>query len=201
MFFYLFSFFIILSALGVVLLKNPVHSVLCLIFSFINCAGLFILLGAEFLAMMIVIVYVGAVAVLFLFVIMMIDIDYESARSETPLGIAALGAISCICLVLAISRLIKQSLSGKTFALTQQSSLSNTELIGQVLYSDFLVPFQIAGIVLLVAIVGAIVLTERKKNIIKKQDPAKQLQRSKANTLTLVDIENNSQVKGINYDV
>jgi NADH-quinone oxidoreductase subunit J len=203
MFFYLFSFLTILSALGVVLCKNPIHSVLSLIFSFINCAGLFILIGAEFLAMMLVIVYVGAVAVLFLFVIMMLDIDYESLRTKTPVSATVLGITTCTGLLFAVAQFMQKSFTSikQLSPVTSTNALTNTEMIGDVLYSDFLVPFQIGGIVLLVAIVGAITLTERKRNTIKKQDPAKQLQRNRASSITIVNIENNSQVKGINYDL
>ena len=203
MFFYLFSFLTILSALGVVLCKNPIHSVLSLIFSFINCAGLFILIGAEFLAMMLVIVYVGAVAVLFLFVIMMLDIDYESARTKTPVAAAVFGSAICASLLFAVVYFLQLSFDSlkPLSEVTSENQLTNTEMIGDVLYSDFLVPFQIGGIVLLVAIIGAITLTERKRNTIKKQDPAKQMQRDRASSISLVNIENNSGVKGINYDL
>jgi len=203
MFFYLFSFLIVLSALGVVLCKNPVHSVLCLIFSFINCSGLFILIGAEFLAMMLVIVYVGAVAVLFLFVIMMLDIDYESARTKTSVSAAVFGSAICASLLFAVVYFLQLSFTDvkQLSAVTSENQLTNTEMIGDVLYSDFLVPFQIGGIVLLVAIIGAITLTERKRNTIKKQDPEKQMQRDRASSISLVNIENNSGVKGISYDL
>jgi NADH-quinone oxidoreductase subunit J len=197
MFFYLFALSIIIAALGVVMLKNPVHSVMCLIMVFLSSAGLFVLLGAEFLAMMLVVVYVGAVAVLFLFVVMMLDTKDQGNKNKQiisatfTIGLAAIGVIKL---------LLNKCANSNQMILLLPTNISNTEMIGAVLYSDFIVAFQVAGIVLLVAIVGAITLTTQARRPIKRQDLAKQLARD-GSCVSLVNIENNSPVKGINYDL
>jgi NADH-quinone oxidoreductase subunit J len=206
MFFYLFSILILLAALGVVMSKNPVHSVLWLICAFINSAGIFILLGAEFLAMMMIIVYVGAVAVLFLFVVMMLDVDFEAvvkpARSTLIQGVLiCTGLISNISIMI-LSNLYGEAMTGRSsYKIDTKSALTNTEMIGSVLYSDFILPFQLAGIILFIAIVGAITLTVRKTNSMKRQNVRTQLNRDKKSSIKLVHIPNNSPVKGINYDI
>jgi NADH-quinone oxidoreductase subunit J len=207
MFFYLFSFLIILSALGVILSKNPIHSVLWLIFAFLNSSGIFLLLGAEFLAMMMIIVYVGAVAVLLLFMVMMLDTDFSSINLQPPKSTLILGVLITLCMIFNISTLISHSLQNKKlvsnslYTIDPASNLTNTEMIGDVLYGDFFIPFQTAGVILFVAIVGAITLTVSKTSSMKKQNVAKQLARDKISSISLVKIENNSAVKGINYDL
>ena len=161
--FYLFAALTVLPALAVIFARNPVHSVLWLILAFFNAAGLMLLLGAEFIAMLVVIVYVGAVAVLFLFVVMMLDIDFAELRfgftKNLPFGII-LAVVLLAEIVLAISAWrAGPALSG---AATRETTQPNIEALGQVLYSRFLYPFEIAGLILLVAMIGAIVLAKRE---------------------------------------
>jgi len=174
-FFYLFSAILLAAAFMVIASRNPVHSVLFLILAFFNSAGLFILLGAEFLAMILVVVYVGAVAVLFLFVVMMLDIDFTELRQGMlqylPIG-ATIGIILLIELILVVGTWV---ISPETAASVAEktpmvSEISNTEAIGQLLYTKYIYLFQAAGMVLLVAMVGAIVLTLRHKEGVKRQD-------------------------------
>ncbi len=172
--FYLFSSIAVLSALMVISAKNPVHSVLFLILSFVNAAGLFVLLGAEFLAMILIVVYVGAVAVLFLFVVMMLDINFIKLR-EGFLQYLPFGALLGIVLVIELGILyltdtssnISSSLSSLESSINE---LENTKMIGQILYTDYFYLFQICGIILLVAMIGSITLTLREKEGVKKQN-------------------------------
>jgi len=172
--FYLFSSVAVLSALMVISAKNPVHSVLFLILSFVNAAGLFVLLGAEFLAMILVVVYVGAVAVLFLFVVMMLDINFIKLR-EGFLQYLPFGALLGIVLVIELGILyltdtssnIKSSLTSLESSINE---LENTKMIGQILYTKYFYLFQICGIILLVAMIGSITLTLREKEGVKKQN-------------------------------
>jgi len=172
--FYLFSSVAVLSALMVISAKNPVHSVLFLILSFVNAAGLFVLLGAEFLAMILVVVYVGAVAVLFLFVVMMLDINFIKLR-EGFLQYLPFGALLGIVLVIELGILyltdtssnINSSLSSLDSSINE---LENTKMIGQILYTKYFYLFQICGIILLVAMIGSITLTLREKEGVKKQN-------------------------------
>ena len=172
--FYLFSSIAVLSALMVISAKNPVHSVLFLILSFVNAAGLFVLLGAEFLAMILVVVYVGAVAVLFLFVVMMLDINFIKLR-EGFLQYLPFGALLGIVLVIELGILYLTDTSSNINS--SQSSLEpsineleNTKMIGQILYTKYFYLFQICGIILLVAMIGSITLTLREKEGVKKQN-------------------------------
>ena len=172
--FYLFSSVAVLSALMVISAKNPVHSVLFLILSFVNAAGLFVLLGAEFLAMILVVVYVGAVAVLFLFVVMMLDINFIKLR-EGFLQYLPFGALLGIVLVieLGILYLTDTSSNINSSLLSLEPSineLENTKMIGQILYTKYFYLFQICGIILLVAMIGSITLTLREKEGVKKQN-------------------------------
>tara|TARA_E500000331_G_scaffold124232_1_gene121869 strand:+ start:28 stop:639 length:612 start_codon:yes stop_codon:yes gene_type:complete len=172
--FYLFSSIAVLSALMVISAKNPVHSVLFLILSFVNAAGLFVLLGAEFLAMILVVVYVGAVAVLFLFVVMMLDINFIKLR-EGFLQYLPFGALLGIVLVVELGILyltdtlpnINSSISSLEPSINE---LENTKMIGQILYTKYFFLFQICGIILLVAMIGSITLTLREKEGVKKQN-------------------------------
>jgi len=174
-FFYLFSAVTIASAFMVIASRNPVHSVLFLILAFVNAAGLFLLLGAEFLAMILVVVYVGAVAVLFLFVVMMLDVDFAELREGflqyLPIG-ALIGVIFLIELVLVVGTwaidpgLVRAPAS----TIPPADQVANTAVLGRVLYTQYFFYFQAAGLVLLVAMIGAIVLTLRHKVNVKRQD-------------------------------
>ena len=176
--FYFFSIVAILSALTVVSSKNPVHSVLFLILSFVNASGLFVLLGAEFLAMILVVVYVGAVAVLFLFVVMMLDINFVKLR-EGFLQYLPFGALLGIVLIIELGILfLTKSFSENSLTKFAESPIinevENTKLIGQVLYTDYFYLFQISGLILLVAMVGSITLTLRDRGQVKRQNISKQ---------------------------
>ena len=177
--FYLFATVTIASALAVIFARNPVHSVLWLILAFFNAAGLMLLMGAEFIAMLLVIVYVGAVAVLFLFVVMMLDIDFAELRSgftrNLPFGII-LAIVLLAEMVLAISAWkAGPVMSG---AAPREAAVEpNIVALGQVLYSRFLYPFEIAGLILLVAMIGAIVLTHRSRGDVRGQKVSKQVDR------------------------
>ena len=180
-FFYLFSIVLIASAFMVVTAKNPVHSVLFLILAFVNAAGLFLLLEAEFLAMILIVVYVGAVAVLFLFVIMMLDVDFAELRQGflkyLPIGVT-IGALLAIEL---IGVGILWTLGPGTAATTPApGDLNNTVALGSVIYTQYLVLFQAAGLVLLTAMIGAIVLTLRHRPFVKRQSIPEQNARTPA---------------------
>jgi NADH-quinone oxidoreductase subunit J len=191
LFFYLFSAVIIASAVMVISARNPVHSVLFLILAFVNSAGLFMLLGAEFLALILIVVYVGAVAVLFLFVVMMLDIDFVELR-QGFLNYLPIGGL--IGVVLLAELLIV--LGGWAFAPEQAlppasptPAISNTEALGQLLYTRYIYFFQAAGMVLLVAMVGAIVLTLRHKEGVKRQSIAEQVARTPATAIEVRKVE------------
>jgi NADH-quinone oxidoreductase subunit J len=183
LFFYVFAAVAVASAVMVITSRNPVHSVLYLILCFFNGAGLFILLGAEFLAMILVVVYVGAVMVLFLFVVMMLDIDFAELRqgmlNYLPVG-ATVGLILLVELLLALGTWVVSPEAGRVVAAPAPSSLTNTEALGQILYTKYVYYFQAAGLILLVAMIGAIVLTLRHKENVKRQDIAVQVGRRKA---------------------
>ncbi|MES2147486.1 MAG: NADH-quinone oxidoreductase subunit J [Pseudomonadota bacterium] len=177
--FYLFATLTIASAVAVIFARNPVHSVLWLILAFFNAAGLFLLLGAEFVAMLLVIVYVGAVAVLFLFVVMMLDIDFSQLRSgfnrNLPFGlIVALVLMTEIIVAISAWR-AGPALSGSH---VPQAVQPNIVALGQLLYSRYLFPFEIAGLILLVAMIGAIVLTHRKRRDTRGQNVSRQVRRN-----------------------
>ena len=176
--FYIFSLVAVLSALLVISARNPVHSVLFLILSFVNASGLFVLLGAEFLAMILVVVYVGAVAVLFLFVVMMLDINFVKLR-EGFLQYLPFGALLGIVLIVELGILfLTKSFSENSLSQFVQSpqinEVENTKLIGQVLYTDYFYLFQISGLILLVAMVGSITLTLRDRGKVKRQNISSQ---------------------------
>ncbi|MDA9632898.1 NADH-quinone oxidoreductase subunit J [Pelagibacteraceae bacterium] len=171
--FYVFSLVAVLSALMVISARNPVHSVLFLILSFVNASGLFVLLGAEFLAMILVVVYVGAVAVLFLFVVMMLDINFVKLREGflqyLPFG-ALLGIVLIIELgILFLTKSFSENSLSKFVELPVMNEVENTKLIGQVLYTNYFYLFQISGLILLVAMVGSITLTLRDRGQVKRQ--------------------------------
>jgi NADH-quinone oxidoreductase subunit J len=173
LFFYLFAGVCVASAVMVIVSRNPVHSVLYLILAFVNASGLFILMGAEFLGMMLIVVYVGAVAVLFLFVIMMLDVDFVELREGfmqyLPIGLV-IGGIFVFELLLVVGGWVINPSVTRNITAAIPSNISNTEALGLVLYTKYIHYFQLAGMVLLVAMIGAIVLTLRHKVNVKRQD-------------------------------
>jgi NADH-quinone oxidoreductase subunit J len=173
LFFYLFAGICVASAVMVIASRNPVHSVLFLILAFVNASGLFILMGAEFLGMVLVFVYVGAVATLFLFVIMMLDVDFAELREGfleyLPVGLV-IGGIFLFELLLTVGFWIINPGTAKSITAAIPTNVSNTEALGLVLYTRYIYYFQLAGMVLLVAMIGAIVLTLRHKASVKRQD-------------------------------
>jgi NADH-quinone oxidoreductase subunit J len=173
LFFYLFACICVASAVMVIVSRNPVHSVLYLILAFVNASGLFILMGAEFLGMMLIVVYVGAVAVLFLFVIMMLDVDFVELREGfmqyLPVGLV-IGGIFVFELLLVVGGWAINPSVTKNITSAIPGNISNTEALGLVLYTKYIHYFQLAGMVLLVAMIGAIVLTLRHKVMVKRQD-------------------------------
>jgi len=192
LFFYLFASICVASAVMVIASRNPVHSVLFLILAFVNAAGLFVLMGAEFLAMILVIVYVGAVAVLFLFVVMMLDVDFAELRqgflNYLPIG-GVIGIVFFIELVMMVvlgSGVIGAG-AGKAIVdpIPPLAEVTNTEALGLVLYTRYVYYFEAAGLVLLVAMIGAIVLTLRHKPNVKRQNIADQVARTKATAIEI----------------
>jgi NADH-quinone oxidoreductase subunit J len=195
--FYIFAVLTVASGAMVVAARNPVHSVLFLILAFFNTAGLFLLIGAEFLAMILVIVYVGAVAVLFLFVVMMLDIDFDQLRSGfvryLPVG-AAVGIVLLVELILGVADWTVAR-AGPGFGLTPAAArpahgiaLSNTRALGDILYTRYLFAFQVAGLILLVAMIGAIVLTLRHRADVRRQSIAAQLARTRGQSVEVVKV-------------
>jgi NADH-quinone oxidoreductase subunit J len=190
-FFWLFAAVLLISATLVVSSRNPVHSVLFLILAFFNAAALFLIAGAEFLAMILVVVYVGAVAVLFLFVVMMLDIDFEELRGgfQRYAGIgAAVGAALLIEFAIALGGWQLAPNADRLRLSPVPSTVSNTQALGQILYTDYLFLFQAAGLVLLVAMIGAIVLTLRDRKTSKHQVIRTQTERTVAETLDIVTL-------------
>jgi NADH-quinone oxidoreductase subunit J len=196
LFFYLFASICVASAVMVIASKNPVHSVLFLILAFVNAAGLFVLAGAEFLAMILVIVYVGAVAVLFLFVVMMLDVDFTALREGfldyLPVG-AVVGIVFFIELLMMLVAGSGALGTGAAKAITDPipapADVTNTEALGLVLYTRYIYYFQAAGLVLLVAMIGAIVLTLRHKPNVKRQNIADQVARTKATAIKIRKVQ------------
>ena len=187
----------LLSSLMVISTKNPVHSVLFLILAFLNAAGIFVILHAEFLAMILIIVYVGAVAVLFLFVVMMLDIKTTIEKSNIlqylPIGLfIGFVFIAELVIVLINTKLELSNMQILSNPLNKFAELSNTKAIGSVLYTDYILHFQLAGVILLIAMIGSIVLTLRERTGVKRQSVVEQLSRS--SKIDLVDVESN---KGI----
>ena len=190
--FYLFAAVLIASAVMVIAGRNPVHSVLFLILAFFNAAGLFVLLGAEFLAMILVIVYVGAVAVLFLFVVMMLDVDFAELKRGTlqyiPVSLVV-GGILLAELIFAGAAWRFSPAASQALASPTPARLTNTEALGRILYTDYIYYFQIAGLVLLVAMIGAIVLTLRTRPGVRRQSIRAQVSRVRADTLVVLDVK------------
>ncbi len=192
LFFYLFASVAVASAVMVISSRNPVHSVLFLILCFFNAAGLFILMGAEFLAMILVVVYVGAVAVLFLFVVMMLDVDFVELRqgmlNYLPVG-ATIGLIVLVELALVLGTWGFSATALKAAAAPAAAGMTNTEALGQILYTKYVYYFEASGLILLVAMIGAIVLTLRHKVGIKRQDVSVQVARNPATAMEVVKVK------------
>ena len=181
LFFYLFAGLCVASAFMVIAARNPVHSVLYLILTFVNAAGLFVMLGAEFLAMILIVVYVGAVAVLFLFVVMMLDVDFAELKQGVlqylPIGML-IGGIFLAELLLVVGSWVMGPGIPQAIAAKIPAKISNTEAIGLVLYTRYAYFFEAAGIILLIAMIGAIVLTLRHKERVRRQDIPTQVMRN-----------------------
>ncbi|MBV8060151.1 MAG: NADH-quinone oxidoreductase subunit J [Alphaproteobacteria bacterium] len=196
--FYLFATILILSAGMVVASRNPVHAVLYLVLAFFNAAGLFLLIGAEFVAFILVIVYVGAVAVLFLFVVMMLDINFVDLRSGFSRYLPIGGAVGAVLL----AQLVMLGLAWKTdpqlLSVVQAAgadAVDNTRAIGRLLYTDYFYAFQVSGLVLLVAMIGAICLTLRHRKDVRRQNVDQQLSREIADVITVVKVESGKGVQ------
>ena len=191
-FFYLFSAVAIGSAVMVISARNPVHAVLFLILTFFNAAGLFMLAGAEFLALILIVVYVGAVAVLFLFVVMMLDVDFTEMKQGflqyAPVGMIVGIVLLLELLLLAGSFVVSPEVAGAS-VLPIDSGVQNIRALGQVLYTRYVFLFQGAGAVLLVAMIGAIVLALRHKSNVKRQNPIDQVGRRPSETLEVVKVK------------
>ncbi len=196
--FYLFAGILVVGSLMVITARNPVHSVLFLILAFFNAAGLFVMLGAEFIAMILVIVYVGAVAVLFLFVVMMLDIDFKNLRQGAmqyvPMGLVV-GAILIFELVTLYTYWSFADGVVENVAIpTSDSDLTNAHQLGMVLYTDYVLPFQLSGLILFVAMVGAIVLTLRQRPNVKKQKVSDQHSRKASDVLEVKKVTSGTGV-------
>jgi len=198
--FYLFAGILILSALMVITARNPVHSVLFLILAFFNAAGLFVLLGAEFVGLILVIVYVGAVAVLFLFVVMMLDISFADLRKGAmrfvPVGLLVGGILLAELLMVYANWQFAPLARSQNLAesVTKFAAESNSVSLGLILYTDYILPFQMAGLVLFVAMVGSIVLTLRTRPGVRRQSVAAQQRRRPADVLDIQKVTSRSGV-------
>ena len=191
-FFYLFAGLCVASAFMVIAAKNPVHSVLYLILAFVNASGLFVMMGAEFLAMILIVVYVGAVAVLFLFVVMMLDVDFAGLKQGVlqylPIGML-IGGIFLAELLLVVGAWAIGPGVPQAIVAPIPANVTNTEAIGLVLYTRYVYFFQISGLILLVAMIGAIVLTLHHKARVKRQDIAAQNARTPAMSIEVVKVK------------
>ena len=204
LFFYFFSIIAILSAIMVIVSRNTVHAVFFLILDFISIASLFILIGAEFLGMMMIIVYVGAVAVLFLFVVMLLNVSeqklswFRGARKtkHIPVGLAV-GAVILLELIVVVGGWKYRDTFSETKFLNFEKDFTNTHAIGNVMYTEYIHLFQISGLILLLSMIGAIVLTYRKREGVKRQDYFTQVGREREDSIKLVEVESG---KGINLD-
>ena len=203
-FFYFFSIIAVFSAIMVIASKNTVHSVFFLILDFISISCLFIMIGAEFLGMIMLIVYVGAVAVLFLFVVMMLNVAQQKDEwfkgkiftSHIPFG-TLIGIIIFLELIIVIGGWKYKPNLIETSSIQIDNNITNTHALGNVIYTDYIHLFQLAGLILLVAMIGAIVLTYRKREGVKRQSYFRQVSREKAEGVTLVDVKSN---KGVNLN-
>ncbi|UDF02299.1 NADH-quinone oxidoreductase subunit J [Asticcacaulis sp. AND118] len=190
--FYILAAVTVASGALVITARNPVHSVLFLILAFFSAAGLFVLMGAEFLAMLLVVVYVGAVAVLFLFVVMMLDVDFTKLRqgfaNYLPIGMVV-GILLLIELIMISSAVAQRGATAGKSPLVYGPEMSNIEAIGRVLYTDYVYLFQAAGLVLLVAMIGAIVLTLQHRTYVKRQDIHTQVTRRRKDAVAIVKVK------------
>ncbi len=190
--FYLFAICVIAGGLFTVISRNAVHSVLWLILSFLSAAGLFVLLGAEFVAMLLIIVYVGAVAVLFLFVVMMLDIDFAELKAEMakymPLALL-IGVIILMQFVMAFGAWDANAAAKGLRAQVTDPAVMNTNALGMILYDQYFLLFQLSGLILLVAMIGAIVLTLRHRGDVKRQDVVSQMMRDPAKSMNITDVK------------
>lgn len=196
--FYLFAVICVGSGVMVVSSRNPVHSVLYLILAFFNAAGLFVLLGAEFLAMILVVVYVGAVAVLFLFVVMMLDINFVALREGfqryLPIG-ALIGLILLVELILVVGGIaVDPAIMGGGPIAQAVGQMTNTRAIGQLMYTHYFLLFQASGLVLLVAMIGAIVLTLRRREGVRRQNISAQIARRREQSVEIVKVRSGEGV-------
>ena len=204
LFFYFFSIVAILSAIMVIVSRNTVHAVFFLILAFISIASLFILIGAEFLGMMMIIVYVGAVAVLFLFVVMLLNVSeqklswFRGSRKtkHIPIGLAV-GAVILLELIVVVGGWKYRDTFSETKFLNFEKDFTNTHAIGNVMYTEYIHLFQISGLILLLSMIGAIVLTYRKREGVKRQNYFTQVGREREDSIKLVEVESG---KGINLD-
>ena len=204
LFFYFFSIIAILSAIMVIVSRNTVHAVFFLILDFISIASLFILIGAEFLGMMMIIVYVGAVAVLFLFVVMLLNVSeqklswFRGSRKtkHIPIGLAV-GVVILLELIVVVGGWKYRDTFSETKFLNFEKDFTNTHAIGNVMYTEYIHLFQISGLILLLSMIGAIVLTYRKREGVKRQDYFTQVGREREDSIKLVEVESG---KGINLD-
>lgn len=194
-FFYIFAAITVASAVMVISSRNPVHSVLFLILAFVNSAGIFMLAGAEFLALILIVVYVGAVAVLFLFVVMMLDVDFgefrRGALQYMPVGILVAAIVLLELLLVAGSTFVSPELAAGS-VLPIDNTITNTRALGQVIYTRYVFLFEGAGLVLLVAMIGAIVLTLHHKQGVRRQDINAQVARNPSTSVEVVKIKSGS---------
>ncbi|PFG62798.1 NADH-quinone oxidoreductase subunit J [Thioclava sp. ES.031] len=190
--FYLFAITAVVAGFMVVISKNPVHSVLWLILTFLSAAGLFVLLGSEFVAMLLIIVYVGAVAVLFLFVVMMLDVDFSALKGELarymPLGLL-IGVVMLVQLGIAFGAWQTSDMAESLRADPVPEGMTNAQAIGLLVYDKYLYLFQTAGLILLVAMIGAILLTLRHRTNVKRQNVIAQMHRDPSKTMEMVDVK------------
>jgi len=197
--FYLLAATTLGAGVAVISARNPVHSVLFLITAFFSAAGLFVLLGAEFLAMILVVVYVGAVAVLFLFVVMMLDVDFAALRQGfaryLPIGAVVAGVLTVEMVTIAANIANHGAAASSTGPAVQTAGVTNAQAIGAVLYTDYVYFFQAAGLVLLVAMIGAIVLTLKHRPNIKRQNVAAQVARTPAAGLRIVEVKSGEGIQ------
>ncbi|MBL4891180.1 MAG: NADH-quinone oxidoreductase subunit J [Rhizobiaceae bacterium] len=189
-FFYLFAFGTVASAFMVIATRNPVHAVLFLILTFVNAAGIFMLNGAEFLALILIVVYVGAVAVLFLFVVMMLDVDFAELREGflqyLPMGgLVAIIVLAELLMVLGAWTFAPGTIGEAVQPIPDLNQVSNIEALGNLLYTRYIFFFQLAGLILLVAMIGAIVLTLHHKENVKRQDISKQVARTRETAIEM----------------
>jgi NADH-quinone oxidoreductase subunit J len=192
--FYAFAAVLVVSAVLVITARNPVHSVLFLILAFFNAAGLFVLLGAEFIAMILVIVYVGAVAVLFLFVVMMLDIDFEKLRVGSK-KFVSLGLF--VGLALLAEMVILYQVWPEPPPVTEVANVDNSKALGQVLYTTYVFPFQVSGLILLVSMIGAIVLTLRTRGGVLRQKVGTQVERTQAESMDIQKVSTGTGVSNV----